>query len=46
MVIKNILEELEYKEPDYSLLPPEGMCRDCENKDVYDWCEKCKEERV
>ena len=41
--IQNILENIEYIEPDTSLPIPDGMCAECQDPTAIELCEKCKE---
>jgi hypothetical protein len=43
-MVKNILEDVKFIEPDTSLPPPKGMCNDCVGADKIIMCEQCKEE--
>jgi hypothetical protein len=41
-MIKNILENVEYVEPDTTLAVPHGMCKDCVELNLQDMCDDCK----
>lgn len=41
-MIKNILENIEYIEPDTSLPPDPGMCSDCVEAELHDLCDDCE----
>jgi hypothetical protein len=43
-MVKNILEDIKYIEPDLSLEIPDGMCKDCIGIEKHLMCEECKEE--
>lgn len=42
-MVKNILENVEYIEPDATLLPDPGMCNDCIELNLQDMCDDCKD---
>jgi hypothetical protein len=41
--MKNILDDIEYIEPDSSLPIPDGMCKDCVELSLQDMCDDCKQ---
>jgi hypothetical protein len=42
--MKNMLDDIEYIEPDTSLPTPDGMCKDCVELNLYDMCDNCKDQ--
>lgn len=42
-MVKNILEDIEYTEPDPTLPIPAGMCKDCLDDIAKERCENCKD---
>lgn len=42
-MVKNILEDIKYIDPDLSLPAPEGMCTDCISIEKQLMCDNCKE---
>ena len=42
-MVKNILDDVKYIEPDTSLPIPDGMCKDCIGEEKVNMCENCKE---
>jgi hypothetical protein len=42
--MKNILDGIEYIEPDASLPVPDGMCKDCIELNLHDMCDNCKDQ--
>lgn len=42
--MKNILENVEYIEPNLTLDAPDGMCKDCIELELYEMCDDCKEQ--
>ena len=45
-MVKNILENVEYVEPDITLPVPDGMCKDCVELELYEMCDDCKQQVV
>jgi hypothetical protein len=43
-MVKNILEDMVYIEPDSTLSIPDGMCKDCIELNLQDMCDDCKEQ--
>ena len=43
-MVKNILEDVVYIEPDLTLPPADGMCKDCIELNLQDMCNDCKEQ--
>lgn len=43
-MVKNILEDIVYIEPDANLPVPDGMCKDCIELNLQDMCDDCKEQ--
>ena len=43
-MVKNILEDIVYIEPDLTLPAANGMCKDCVELNLQDMCNDCKEE--
>ena len=43
-MVKNILEDMVYIEPDATLPIPDGMCKDCVELNLQDMCDDCKEQ--
>ena len=43
-MVKNILEDIVYVEPDTTLPIPAGMCKDCIELNLQDMCDDCKEQ--
>jgi len=43
-MVKNILEDIVYVEPDATLPIPDGMCKDCIELNLQDMCDDCKEQ--
>ena len=43
-MVKNILEDLVYIEPNETLPIPDGMCKDCIELNLQDMCDDCKEQ--
>lgn len=42
-MVTNILENIEFVEPDTSLSVPDGMCKDCIELNLHDMCDDCKD---
>lgn len=42
-MVRNILENVEYIEPDATLPPDHGMCNDCVELNLQDMCDDCKD---
>lgn len=42
-MIKNLLEDIQYVEPDLTLPVPEGMCNGCVQVESHDLCDECKQ---
>lgn len=43
MDVKNILDNIKYKEPNTTLPIPEGMCKECVHIDPEHFCEECRQ---
>ena len=43
-MVKNILENVLYVEPDATLPVPDGMCKDCVELNLQDMCDDCKQQ--
>jgi hypothetical protein len=43
-MIKNLLDDIKYVEPDLSLPIPEGMCNGCVQLESRDLCAECKQQ--
>ena len=43
-MVKNILEDVVYIEPDATLPIPDGMCKDCIELNLQDMCDDCKDQ--
>jgi hypothetical protein len=43
-MVKNILEDIVFIEPDFTLPPAAGMCNDCIELQLHDMCDDCKEQ--
>ena len=43
-MVKNILENVVYVEPDATLPVPDGMCKDCVELNLQDMCDDCKQQ--
>jgi hypothetical protein len=43
-IMKNILEDITYVEPDLTLPVPDGMCKDCVELNLQDMCDDCKDQ--
>lgn len=41
-MVRNILENVEYIEPNTALPIPDGMCKDCIELNLQDMCNDCK----
>ena len=42
--VKNILENIEYIEPNFNLPVPDGMCKDCVELHLEEMCDDCKQQ--
>lgn len=45
-MVKNLLEDIEFIEPQLGLLVPDGMCKDCVELNLQDMCDDCKEQSL
>ena len=45
-MVKNILEDMVYIEPDASVPIGDGMCKDCIELNLQDMCDDCQEENI
>ena len=43
-MVKNILENIEYIEPDLTLPAADGMCKDCVELNLQEMCNDCKDQ--
>lgn len=43
-MIKNILQDIKYVEPNITLPVPDGMCKDCIELELHEMCDDCKEQ--
>lgn len=43
-MVKNILEDMVYIEPDATLPIPDGMCKDCIELNLQEMCNDCKDQ--
>ena len=42
--MKNILDDIEFIEPDLTLPSADGMCKDCVELNLQEMCDDCKEQ--
>jgi hypothetical protein len=42
-MVKNILEDIEFVDPQLDLPVPDGMCKDCVELELHEMCDDCKD---